>query len=131
VPAKLVRVEHVQEVLRCRCGGHVVTAPGAPKAVEQGRYGASFLTHLVVAKCVDSIPPYRIEKDLKRQGVPVSRSTMNELFHRAAALLQPLSKRPLEQVRVRPIVLADEPCRARRRRWASSSAPIWARSAPS
>jgi transposase len=108
VPAKLVRVEHVQEVLRCRCGGHVVTAPGAPKVIEQGRYGASFLAHLVVAKCVDSIPLYRIEKDFKRQGVPVSRSTMNELFHRAAALLQPVSKRLLDQVRVRPIVLADE-----------------------
>jgi transposase len=108
VPAKLVRVEHVQEVLRCRCGGHVVTAPGAPKVVEQGRYGASFLAHLVVAKCVDSIPLYRIEKDFKRQGVPVSRSTMNELFHRAASLLRPLSTRLLDQVRTRPIVLADE-----------------------
>jgi transposase len=108
VPAKLVRVEHVQEVLRCRCGGHVVTAPGAPKVIEHGRYGASFLAHLVVAKCVDSIPLSRIEKDFKRQGVPVSRSTMNELFHRAAALLQPVSKRLLDQVRVRPIVLADE-----------------------
>jgi transposase len=74
VPAKLVRVVHVQEVLRCRCGDHIVTAPGAPKVVEQGRYGASLLAHLVVAKCVDSIPIYRLEKDFKRQGVPISRS---------------------------------------------------------
>ena len=108
VPAKLVRVEHVQEVLRCRCGDHVVTAPGAPKVIEQGRYGASLLAHLVVAKCVDSIPFYRIEKDFKRQGVPVSRSTMNELFHRAAVMLRPLSNRLLDQIRVRPIVRADE-----------------------
>src|SRR5262252_2436723 len=108
MPAKLVRVEHVQEVLRCRCGGHVVTAPGAPKVIEQGRYGASFLAHLVVAKCVDSIPIYRLEKDFKRQGVPVSRSTMNELFHRAAAILQPLSNRLLDTIRTRPIVQADE-----------------------
>jgi transposase len=68
VPAKLVRVLHVQEVLRCRCGDHIVTAPGAPKVIEQGRYGASLLAHLVVAKCVDSIPIYRLEKDFKRQG---------------------------------------------------------------
>jgi transposase len=108
VPAKLMRVEHVQEVLRCRCGEHVVTAPGAPKVIEQGRYGASFLAHLVVQKCADSIPLYRLEKDFKRQGVPVSRSTMNELFHRAAALLQPLSNRLLDTIRARPIVLADE-----------------------
>lgn len=108
VPAKLVRVEHVQEVLRCRCGGHIVTAPGAPKVIEQGRYGASLLAHLVVAKCVDCIPIYRLEKEFKRQGVPLSRSTMNELFHRAAALLRPLSNRLLDQIRIRPIVLADE-----------------------
>jgi transposase len=108
VPAKLVCVEHVQEVLRCRCGDHVATAPGAPKVIEQGRYGASLLAHLVVAKCVDSIPLYRIEKDFKRQGVPVSRSTMNELFNRAAAMLRPLSNRLLDQIRVRPIVRADE-----------------------
>jgi hypothetical protein len=43
VPARFVRHEHVQEVLRCRCGGCVVTAPGAPKVVEKGQYGASFL----------------------------------------------------------------------------------------
>jgi transposase len=35
VPARFVRVEHVQEVLRCRCNGFVITAPGAPKVVEK------------------------------------------------------------------------------------------------
>lgn len=108
VPAKLVRVEHVQEVLRCRCGEHVVTAPGAPKVIEQGRYGASFLAHLVTAKCVDSIPLYRIEKDFKRQGVPVSRSTMNDLFHRSADILSPVSGLLLEVIRHRSVVCADE-----------------------
>lgn len=108
VLAKLIRVEHVQEVLRCSCGDHVVTAPGAPKVIEQGRYGASMLAHLAVAKCVDCIPFYRIEKDFKRQGVPVSRSTMNELFHRAAQMLRPLSDRLLDRIRHRDIVLADE-----------------------
>lgn len=48
VPAKLIREVHVQEVLRCGCGEHIVTAPGAPKVVEQGRYGAGLLAHLVV-----------------------------------------------------------------------------------
>jgi transposase len=108
VPAKLIRVVHVQEVLSCRCGEHIATAPGAPKLVEQGRYGASLLAHLVVAKCVDSIPIYRIEKDFKRQGVPLSRSTLNELFHRAASLTEPLSTRLLDRIRSRSIVLADE-----------------------
>jgi hypothetical protein len=56
VPARFVRHEHVQEVLRCRCGDYVVTAPGAPKVIEKGRYGASLLAHLAVAKCADHLP---------------------------------------------------------------------------
>ena len=76
--------------------------------IEQGRYGGSLLAYLTVAKCVDCIPFYRIEKDFKRQGVPLSRSTMNALFHRAAELLMPLSKRQLDLIRVRPVVQADE-----------------------
>jgi transposase len=108
VPAKFVRLEHVQEVLRCRCGGCVVTAPGAPKVVEKGKYGASFLAHIAVAKCADHLPIYRLEKELARKGVPVARSTMNELLHRSSALLAPVWTRLLDVIRARDIVLADE-----------------------
>jgi transposase len=108
VPARFVRVEHVQEVLRCRCGGCVVTAPGAPKVVEKGQYGASFLAHIAVAKCADHLPIYRLEKELARKGVPVARSTMNELLHRTSALLAPIWTRLLDVVRARDVVLADE-----------------------
>jgi transposase len=108
VPAKFVRQEHVQEVLRCRCGGCVITAPGAPKVVEKGQYGASILAHLAVAKCADHLPIYRLEKDFARRGIPMARSTMNELFHRASELLEPVWKRLLETIRMREVVLADE-----------------------
>jgi transposase len=108
VPAKFVRHEHVQEVLRCRCGGCVVTAPGAPKIVEKGQYGASFLAHIAVAKCADHLPIYRLEKEFVRKGVPIARSTMNELLHRASAMLKPLWKRLLATICEREIVLADE-----------------------
>jgi transposase len=108
VPARFVRVEHVQEVLRCRCNGFVVTAPGAPKVVEKGQYGASFLAHLAVSKCADHTPIYRLEKAFHRRGIPVARSTMNELLHRASAILTPVWTRLLDVVRVRPVVAADE-----------------------
>ena len=108
VPARFVRVEHVQEVLRCRCNGFVITAPGAPKVVEKGQYGASFLAHLVVAKCADHTPIYRLEKAFQRQGIPIARSTMNELLHRSSAILAPIWSRLLEVVRARPVVAADE-----------------------
>ena len=108
VPAKFVRHQHVQEVLRCPCGGCILTAPGAPKVVEKGQYGASFLAHLAVAKCADHLPIYRLEKEFARNGAPIARSTMNELLHRASALLAPVWTRLLDVIRTRDIVLADE-----------------------
>ena len=108
VSSQLVREEHVQEVLRCPCGSCVITAPGAPKVVEKGQYGASFLAHLAVAKCADHLPIYRIEKELARKGSPVARSTMNELLHRCATLVEPISKRLSDLICRREIVLADE-----------------------
>lgn len=108
VPARFVRHEHVQEVLRCKCGDYVVTAPGAPKVIEKGRYGASLLAHLVTAKCADHLPLYRLEKDFARRGFPLARSTMNELLHRTGAITEPLWTRLLEQIRVRNVVGADE-----------------------
>jgi transposase len=108
VPARFVRHVHVQEVLRCRCNGFVVTAPGAPKVIAKGRYGASFLAHLVVAKCADHLPLYRLEKDFARQGIPIARSTMNELLHSTSSILQPVWSTLLDVIRVRPVVMADE-----------------------
>lgn len=108
IPARFIRHEHVQEVLRCKCGDYVVTAPGAPKVFEKGRYGASFLAHLAVAKCGDHLPIYRLEKDFRRQGFPLRRSTMNELLHRASEITRPLSARLLDKIRKRDIVSADE-----------------------
>jgi transposase len=108
VPARFVRVIHVQEVLRCRCNGCVITAPGAPKVVERGQYGASFLAHIVVAKCADHTPVYRLEKALARQSIRVSRSTMNDLLHRVAEILEPLWRLLRDVVLIRPVVMADE-----------------------
>ena len=92
----------MQEVLRCRCGDYIVTAPGAPKVIEKGRYGASLLAHLAVAKCADHLPLYRLEKDFARRGFPLARSTMNDLLHRTSELTQPLWQRLVEQIRLRP-----------------------------
>jgi transposase len=108
VPGRFIRRRHVQEVLRCSCNGHVVTAPGAPKVIEQGRYGASVLAQLIVAKCIDSLPIYRLEKAFAREGMHIKRSTMNELFHKSAAILEPLYKRLLALIAQRELVQADE-----------------------
>jgi transposase len=108
VPARLVRRVHVQETLACTCGACVLTAPGEPKAIEQGQYGPGLIAHVVVAKCADSIPFYRQAKGFLRAGVPVARTTIGDLFHAAARATAPLARRLLELIVGDAFVRADE-----------------------
>ena len=107
-PGTFVRQKHVQEKLACRCGEHVATADPPRKVVEGGHYGAGFIAHLCVMKCADSIPLHRLAKQYQRLGIPMSRSTLTDLFHAAAEKVAPLSARLLARVAACDIVQADE-----------------------
>ena len=108
IPARLERHVHVQKTLACPCGEGIVTADGPPKMIDKGRYGPSFVAHLVIAKCADSIPLYRLSKSLGRAGIPIHRTTMIDLFHRAAELCAPIVARLLVLIAERDLVQADE-----------------------
>ena len=101
-----------RETVACRCGSSIVTAPCPEKVFDRSQYTPGFVAYLIVAQCADAIPLYRLEKQFARVGVPVARSTMTDLFHRAAELLAPLSEPNIEQSIERigrsPIVSADE-----------------------
>ena len=108
VPGRFERQLHVQEKLRCRCGETILTAEGAPKVYEKAEYGPGFHAHVIVSKVADAIPHHRLEKQCRRSGVPIRRSTLGDLFHRAAEELEPLAKRLTELVAENEIVQADE-----------------------
>lgn len=108
VPGYFRRKLHQRETLACTCGEYIVTAPAPPRVYDRCQYSAGFIAHLVVQKCGDSLPIYRIEKQFKRLGIPMSRSTMTELFHRAGELLRPIAARILALVAESDVVLADE-----------------------
>jgi transposase len=61
-----------------------------------------------VDKCADAIPLYRIEKAMHREGIPLARTTMNDLVHLAGDVCMPLWHAALQEVRVDPHVQADE-----------------------
>jgi transposase len=88
--------------------GHIVTAPAPDRVGEKTRYAPSFIAHLIVTKCGDSIPQYRLEKAYRNLGIPVSRSTMCGLLHRGAIELEPLYKAALTCVPSAADVHADE-----------------------
>lgn len=101
------RVVH-RETVACACGEYIQTAPPPPRVLGQSKYGAGFISHLVVSKLLDSLPVYRMEKRFKRMGIPMPRSTMNSLVLRAGDELMILHRRSLQLIAEQGVVLADE-----------------------
>ncbi len=91
----------------CKCG-YIEQAKGPSRLGGRGSYAPSFAAHIVVSKCADAIPIHRIEKQLERQGVPVARSTMTDIFLRASAILEPVYKAMVAAVPGASVVHADE-----------------------
>jgi len=108
VPGYFRRLVVLREVVACRCGGCVVTAPAPERWSEKTRYGSSFVAHLVVSKCLIVTPHYRLEQSFKRTGMPVARSTINDLFRRAGQKLEPLRSRLFETITKDFLVHVDE-----------------------
>lgn len=99
---------HLRETLACSCGQYVVTAPPPERVGNKTQYGAGFIAHLIVSKCADCRAQYNLAKEYQRVGIPMSRSTINALFHRAADILAPLVERLFERIAATDLVLADE-----------------------
>ncbi len=108
IPGHVERRVHVVEVGRCPCKQHYARGP-APARVQEGcTYGPAFLAKLAVDKCADATPIYRVEKQMRRAGVPISRSTMNDLVLLAGEVCMPIWRCALPEVRADPHVQADE-----------------------
>jgi len=101
------RVHQMQTFVCSHCRSEVAaTAPTRP--FENSPYGAGLIAHVVVQKCVCSMPIYRLEKQFQWLGIPLSRSTMTDLFHMAADKVKPLYERLLYRIAHSDVVLADE-----------------------
>jgi transposase len=104
IPGRLERRVHVVEVGRCPCKMHYARGPAPPRVQEGCTYGPAFLAKLAVDKCADATPIYRVEKAMRRTGIPISRSTMNDLVLTAADVLAPLWQCARDEMRIDPHV---------------------------
>jgi transposase len=108
VPGYLRRVVLTRETVACRCGECVITAPAPPRWSDQTQYASSFVAHLIVSKCLTVTPLYRMEQAFARTGMPIARSTMNDLFRRGAQKLEPLRDPLFAEIALDYLVHADE-----------------------
>jgi len=108
VPAHFKRIVHRREKKACTCGQHILTGPAPVRVSEGVIYGPGMHAHTIVSKCLDSIPFYRLAKQFERVGIPMSRSTICDMFHRSAELLTPIYDRIIELIPLEKYVNADE-----------------------
>lgn len=108
VPGHFVRRRHIQEVVACACGKHIARCEPALRVFDRTQYGPGLIAYLIVSKCADAIPIYRIEKQFQRLGIPIARSTLNDLLHRAASVLEPIYDALVRRVVTDPHCQADE-----------------------
>jgi transposase len=125
VPAMVERRLHVQEKLRCRCGETILTASAPTKVFDKARFGPNFMAQIAVSKCADSLPLYRQAKAYRRAGVQVNDSTLGDLFHRTAEIVEPLYERLLKLIREKEIVLADETTQRVQEKGKTRTAWLW------
>jgi transposase len=106
-PAKLVRNRCERITLSCHCGKTIVTG-APPQRFGRSQYDSSVVAHLVTGKCTDSLPVARQAEQLRRQGLPANRATLNRVFLRAGRLLSPLVNYILGRIAASDLVHGDE-----------------------
>ncbi|WP_133523182.1 IS66 family transposase [Buttiauxella sp. JUb87] len=83
-------IETVRPKLACGRCDHIAQAPMPPKPIDRSYAGAGVLSHILVAKYADHIPLHRQSVIYARQGVELSRSTLERWVDAMADKLRPL-----------------------------------------
>jgi transposase len=108
-PAKLEVTVHVLPKYACpKCRDGVASPPVPPKLIPGGIAGPGLVSFVVVSKCADHLPLYRLEDILTRYGVYISRSTLCDWFRNAATILGPLADLQKSLVLGSPVIWTDD-----------------------
>ena len=115
IPAQTIVVKHVRYTYACRrcereeINTPVITAP-MPNPVLPGSLASpSTVAHIMTQKYVESMPLYRQEQALARQGIELSRQTLaNWMLQCSERWLLPLYERMHEHLLKKDVLHADE-----------------------
>ena len=115
VPARLIVERHIRLKYACRGCEGVESDQGAvkiasmpPQLIPQGIVTPGLLSHIITAKFVDGLPFYRQEKQFKRLGIDLSRSTMVSWAMSVARACEPLRGMLKQEILANHIIGMDE-----------------------
>lgn len=107
VPAHFVLREFRQERAVCQCSSFLY-GPAPERVSDQVMYGPGLHANVVVSKLADSLPLERQATRFRRAKIPMSRSTLSDIYHRSADVFRPLWARAVQKVAEAKDVSADE-----------------------
>jgi transposase len=108
VERHFVVTRHRRQKYRCRCNGHVATAPGPVKLQEGGRYSVDFAIEVAAAKYLDHAPLERQVRIMRREGLVVTSQTLWDQIELLARLARPAYDATKDEVLSQPVIGADE-----------------------
>ena len=109
IPAKVRVLRHHRTTYHCPgCKDALKTAPLPPQPIPKSNATPGLLAWLIIAKYLDGMPLYRIERKLVRYGMSLSRSTQANWMIHCGQLIQPLINLMRDRLLSYDIVAMDE-----------------------
>ena len=110
VPAQVRVLRHTRHSYRCpNCeDAEIKTAPLPTQPIPKSNASPSTLVYLIIAKYLEGMPLFRLERQLNRYGMPVLRSTLANWMIQSGELIQPLINFMREKLISYDIVQMDE-----------------------
>lgn len=93
---------------RCRCNGHIETAPGPLKLKPGTRYSVDFALAVAIDKFVDHIPLERQVRIMLRHGLKVTSQTLWDQIDQLARLARPTYEAIHREILRAEVIGADE-----------------------
>jgi transposase len=88
--------------------GVVKTPPPRPRMIPKSNAGDSLLSLVLISKFVDGLPFYRVQSQLRREGVDIPRQTMARWAIQVAEKMKPMWKMLLDELKNGGYLQMDE-----------------------
>jgi len=89
-------------------GEGIIIADLPSRIIAKGIAGPGLLSHIIISKFMDHLPLYRIRRQLKRLGVEIAESTLNDWVKATAEILEPLYNIQRMRVLGQEYLMVDE-----------------------
>ncbi len=109
IPAQVRVIRHMRQTYQCAaCEDALTTTPLPPQPIPKSNAAPGTLTYLIIAKYLEGMPLYRLERQLARYGMLVPRATLASWMIQCGQLVQPLINLMRDRLLSYDIIAMDE-----------------------